>query len=164
MEKIKNTKTYLQTSIIRLEQLSIQRKVITKAIADIKKDIAKNKHMKKDNYDFTNELYTYALQVIKKMSKVIDIEKMKEDGIYDKYKTKDKESVTYHILKIDNKELSNNVSEEQKKQLNYQMLYSKLEQAICETKAEYPNSEVTSFLMNKVETYLAEIQTILRGN
>ena len=44
------------------------------------------------------------------------------------------------------------------------MLYSKLEQAICETKAEYPNSEVTSFLMNKVETYLAEIQTILRGN
>tara|TARA_R100000988_G_scaffold40016_1_gene19825 strand:- start:168 stop:413 length:246 start_codon:yes stop_codon:yes gene_type:complete len=61
-------------------------------------------------------------------------------------------------------ELSNNVSEEQKKQLNYQMLYSKLEQAICETKAEFPNSEVTSFLMNRVETYLAEIQTILRGN
>lgn len=61
-------------------------------------------------------------------------------------------------------ELSNNVSEEQKKQLNYQLLYSKLEQAIVETKAEYPNSEVTSFLMNKVETYLAEIQTILRGN
>ena len=29
--------------------------------------------MKKDNYDFTNELYTYALQVIKKLSKVIDI-------------------------------------------------------------------------------------------
>ena len=50
------------------------------------------------------------------------------------------------------------------KQLNYQMLYSKLEQAICETKAQFPNSEVTSFLMNKVETYLAEIQTILRGN
>ena len=109
MEKIKNTKTYLQTSIIRLEQLSMQRKVITKAIADIKKDIAKNKHMKKDNYDFTNELYTYALQVIKKMSKVIDIEKMKEDGIYDKYKTKDKESVTYHILKIDNKDIKKSI-------------------------------------------------------
>lgn len=59
-------------------------------------------------------------------------------------------------------ELSNNISNEQKKQLNYQMLYSKLEQAICETKAQFPNSEVTDFLMNRVNEYLAEIQAIIR--
>jgi len=59
-------------------------------------------------------------------------------------------------------ELSNNISSEQKKQLNYQMLYSKLEQAICETKAEFPNTETTNFLMNRVNEYLAEIQSIIR--
>ena len=59
-------------------------------------------------------------------------------------------------------ELSNNISNEQKKQLNYQMLYSKLEQAICETKAEFPNSEVTNFLMSRVNEYFAEIQSIIR--
>tara|TARA_Y100001938_G_C8072988_1_gene424279 strand:- start:1264 stop:1506 length:243 start_codon:yes stop_codon:yes gene_type:complete len=59
-------------------------------------------------------------------------------------------------------ELANNISNEQKKQLNYQMLYSKLEQAICETKAHFPNSEVTDFLMNRVNEYLAEIQSIIR--
>jgi len=59
-------------------------------------------------------------------------------------------------------ELSNSITEEQKKQLNYQLLYSKLEQAIVETKEQYPNSEVTNFLMNKVHNYLAEIQSIIR--
>ena len=59
-------------------------------------------------------------------------------------------------------ELSNTISNEQKKQLNYQLLYSKLEQAIVETKEQYPNNEVTNFLMNKVHTYLAEIQSIIR--
>ena len=59
-------------------------------------------------------------------------------------------------------ELSNSITDEQKKQLNYQLLYSKLEQAIVETKEQYPNSEVTNFLMNKVHTYLAEIQSIIR--
>ena len=59
-------------------------------------------------------------------------------------------------------ELSNSITEEQKKQLNYQLLYSKLEQAIVETKEQYPNNEVTNFLMDKVHTYLAEIQSIIR--
>ena len=59
-------------------------------------------------------------------------------------------------------ELSNSITDEQKKQLNYQLLYSKLEQAIVETKEQYPNNEVTNFLMNKVHTYLAEIQSIIR--
>ena len=60
-------------------------------------------------------------------------------------------------------ELSNNITNERKKQLNYQMLYSKLEQAICETKAEFPNTETTNFLMNRVNEYLAEIQSIIRN-
>ena len=59
-------------------------------------------------------------------------------------------------------ELSNSITDEQKKQLNYQLLYSKLEQAIVETKEQYPNNEVTNFLMDKVHTYLAEIQSIIR--
>ena len=59
-------------------------------------------------------------------------------------------------------ELSNTITDEQKKQLNYQLLYSKLEQAIVETKEQYPNNEVTNFLMDKVHTYLAEIQSIIR--
>ena len=59
-------------------------------------------------------------------------------------------------------ELSNSITDEQKKQLNYQLLYSKLEQAIVETKEQYPNNEVTNLLMNKVHTYLAEIQSIIR--
>ena len=58
--------------------------------------------------------------------------------------------------------LSNSITDEQKKQLNYQLLYSKLEQAIVETKEQYPNNEVTNFLMDKVHTYLAEIQSIIR--
>ena len=59
-------------------------------------------------------------------------------------------------------ELANSITDEQKKQLNYQLLYSKLEQAIVETKEQYPNNEVTNFLMDKVHTYLAEIQSIIR--
>ena len=59
-------------------------------------------------------------------------------------------------------ELSNSITDEQKKQLNYQLLYSKLEQAIVETKEQYPNNEVTNFLMDKVHTYLSEIQSIIR--
>ena len=59
-------------------------------------------------------------------------------------------------------ELSNSIKDKQKKQLNYQLLYSKLEQAIVETKEQYPNNEVTNFLMDKVHTYLAEIQSIIR--
>ena len=59
-------------------------------------------------------------------------------------------------------ELSNSITDEQKKQLNYQLLYSKLEQAIVETKEQYPNNEVTNFLMDKVHPYLAEIQSIIR--
>jgi hypothetical protein len=59
----------------------------------------------KNNYDFSNELHTYALQIIEKFSTIIDTELMKEDKVYDKYKTKERKSVTFHILKIDNKDI-----------------------------------------------------------
>ena len=38
MVKIKNTKTFLETSIIRLQQLDKQKKDISKQIIEIKKD------------------------------------------------------------------------------------------------------------------------------
>ena len=68
----------------------------------------------------------------------------------------------FTLVNSNNLVTQSRVTEEQKKQLNYQLLYSKLEQAIVETKEQYPNSEVTNFLMNKVHTYLAEIQSIIR--
>jgi len=104
VKKIKNTKAYLQTSIIRCFQLDTQIKQLSKARAEVKKDITelmKNKN----NYDFSNELHTYALQIIEKFSTIIDTEQMKEDKVYDKYKTKERKSVTFHILKIDNKDI-----------------------------------------------------------
>ena len=60
-------------------------------------------------------------------------------------------------------ELSNSVTEEQRKQINYQLICSALEKAIVEIYAQYPNSEVTNDLRNKVNTYLAELQIVLQG-
>tara|TARA_R100000329_G_scaffold28977_1_gene26707 strand:+ start:1242 stop:1490 length:249 start_codon:yes stop_codon:yes gene_type:complete len=60
-------------------------------------------------------------------------------------------------------ELANSVTEEQKKQINYQLICSALEKAIVEIYANYPNSEVTNELRNKVNNYLAELQVVLNG-
>jgi hypothetical protein len=60
-------------------------------------------------------------------------------------------------------ELANSITEEQKKQINYQLICSALEKAIVEIYANYPNSEVTNELRNKVNTYLAELQVVLNG-
>ena len=60
-------------------------------------------------------------------------------------------------------ELSNSVTEEQRKQINYQLICSALEKAIVEIYAQYPNSDVTNDLRNKVNTYLAELQIVLQG-
>ena len=60
-------------------------------------------------------------------------------------------------------ELSNSVTEEQRKQINYQLICSALEKAIVEIYAQYPNSEVTNDLRNKVNNYLAELQIVLQG-
>jgi hypothetical protein len=60
-------------------------------------------------------------------------------------------------------ELANAITDEQKKQINYQLICSALEKAIVETYAQYPNSEVTNELRNKVNNYLAELQIVLMG-
>ena len=60
-------------------------------------------------------------------------------------------------------ELANSITEEQKKQINYQLVCSALEKAIVEIYANYPNSEVTNELKNKVSNYLAELQVVLNG-
>ena len=60
-------------------------------------------------------------------------------------------------------ELSNSITNEQRKQINYQLICSALEKAIVEIYAQYPNSEVTNDLRNKVNTYLAELQIVLQG-
>lgn len=60
-------------------------------------------------------------------------------------------------------ELSNSITNEQKKQINYQLICSALEKAIVEIYANYPNSEVTNELKNKVNNYLAELQVVLNG-
>ena len=108
VKKIKNTKAYLQSSIVRLYQLDTQVKQLSKARSEVKKDITKllDKEM---NYQFSNELNTYALQIIKKVSTIIDTDKMKEDEVYDKYKTKERESTTFHILKLDNEDIKKSI-------------------------------------------------------
>ena len=60
-------------------------------------------------------------------------------------------------------DLANSITEEQKKQINYQLICSALEKAIVEIYANYPNSEVTNELRNKVNNYLAELQVVLNG-
>ena len=108
VKKIKNTKAYLESSIARLYQLDTQVKQLSKARSEVKKDITKL--LKKEmNYQFSNELHTYALQIIKKVSTIIDTDKMKEDEVYDKYKTKERESTTFHILKLDNKDIKKSI-------------------------------------------------------
>ena len=108
VKKIKNTKAYLQSSIARLYQLDTQVKKLSKARSEVKKDITKILD-KKMNYEFSNELHTYALQIIKKVSTKIDTDKMREDEIYEKYKTKEVNSTTFHILKLDNKDIKKSI-------------------------------------------------------
>ena len=60
-------------------------------------------------------------------------------------------------------ELANSITDEQRKQINYQLICSALEKAIVEIYANYPNSEVTNELRNKVNNYLAELQVVLNG-
>ena len=60
-------------------------------------------------------------------------------------------------------ELANSITDEQRTQINYQLICSALEKAIVEIYAQYPNSEVTNDLRNKVNNYLAELQIVLQG-
>ena len=63
----------------------------------------------KNSYTFANELHTYSLQIIEKFSTIIDTDKMKEDEIYEKYKTKEVTSTTFHILKLDNEDIKTSI-------------------------------------------------------
>ena len=60
-------------------------------------------------------------------------------------------------------ELANSISDEQRTQINYQLICSALEKAIVEIYAQYPNNQVTTDLRNKVNNYLAELQVVLNG-
>ena len=60
-------------------------------------------------------------------------------------------------------ELANAITDEQKKQINYQLICSALEKAFVEIYAQNPNSEETNDLRNKVNNYLAELQIVLMG-
>ena len=108
VKKIKNTKAFLQSSIIRRFQLDAQIKELSKAKREVDKEI-KEIMKSKNSYTFANELHTYALQIIKKVSTIIDTDKMKEDEVYEKYKTKERESTTFHILKLDNEDIKKSI-------------------------------------------------------
>tara|TARA_R110002072_G_scaffold85355_2_gene193528 strand:+ start:369 stop:614 length:246 start_codon:yes stop_codon:yes gene_type:complete len=60
-------------------------------------------------------------------------------------------------------ELANSITDEQRTQINYQLICSALEKAIVEIYAQYPNNQVTNDLRNKVNNYLAELQVVLNG-
>ena len=58
-------------------------------------------------------------------------------------------------------ELRNSLTEEQRKQINYQLVCSAMEKAIIEIYAEYPNSNVTNALKEKLMEYLSELTVII---
>jgi len=60
-------------------------------------------------------------------------------------------------------ELANSITDEQRTQINYQLICSALEKAIVEIYATYPNQEITHDLRNRVNNYLAELQVVLNG-
>jgi len=60
-------------------------------------------------------------------------------------------------------ELADSITDEQRTQINYQLICSALEKAIIEIYAKYPNQEITHDLRNKVNNYLAELQVVLNG-
>ena len=58
-------------------------------------------------------------------------------------------------------ELRNSLTEEQRKQINYQLVCSAMEKAIIEIYAEYTNSNVTNALKEKLMEYLSELAVII---
>jgi ATP:corrinoid adenosyltransferase len=93
-------KAFLETSIIRLEQLSKQQKETAKEISSVKKDILEILD-KKLSYSFANEVNRYDLVIVKETSTIIDNDRLKKDKLYDFYKTKPRKQTKYHITKGD---------------------------------------------------------------
>tara|TARA_Y100001938_G_C8072988_1_gene424280 strand:- start:1506 stop:1841 length:336 start_codon:yes stop_codon:yes gene_type:complete len=98
VKKILNKKQYLNSLIIRIEQLDKQRKDISKAIANSKKDAIKLLG-KKVSHTFDNQLEKIVLQIVKTTDYVLDIQKLKDANIYEKYKTKERNTTKFHITR-----------------------------------------------------------------
>ena len=98
VKKILNKKQYLNSLIIRIEQLDKQKKDILKSIASCKKDVLKLLG-KKVSHTFDNQLEKIVLQIVKTTDYVLDIQKLKDDNLYEKYKTKERNSTKFHITR-----------------------------------------------------------------
>jgi len=98
VKKIVNKKQYLNSLIIRIEQLEKQRKEISKSIANSKKDAIKLLG-KKVSHTFDNQLEKIVLQIIKSTDYILDTQKLKDDNLYEKYKTKPRNTVKFHITR-----------------------------------------------------------------
>tara|TARA_R100000988_G_scaffold56500_1_gene28197 strand:- start:123 stop:431 length:309 start_codon:yes stop_codon:yes gene_type:complete len=61
-------------------------------------------------------------------------------------------------------EVSRNMSDEQKTNINYQLVHTATERAIVEIYAQYPNSQVTQDLKARISQYLAELQSVIVDN
>ena len=83
VKKILNKKQYLNSLIIRIEQLDKQKKDILKSIASCKKDVLKLLG-KKVSHTFDNQLEKIVLQ---------------DANLYEKYKTKPRNQTKFHITR-----------------------------------------------------------------
>lgn len=61
-------------------------------------------------------------------------------------------------------EVSRNMTDEQKTNINYQLVHTATERAIVEIYAQYPNSQVTQDLKTRINQYLAELQSVIVDN
>jgi len=100
---IVDKKSFLETSIIRLDQLQDKQKNIAKDIKETKEDIFSllSEIYNDVSYSFENEKWAVSLQIVEKTSTKIDNDRLKEDNLYDQYKTKETSSRTFHITKKD---------------------------------------------------------------
>jgi|TARA_Y100000114_G_scaffold74467_1_gene68293 uncharacterized protein (UPF0335 family) len=98
VKKILNKKQYLNSLIIRIEQLDKQKKDILKSIASCKKDVLKLLG-KKVSHTFDNQLEKIVLQIVKTTDYVLDTQKLKDANLYEKYKTKPRNQTKFHITR-----------------------------------------------------------------
>lgn len=61
-------------------------------------------------------------------------------------------------------EVSRTMTDEQKTNINYQLVHTATERAIVEIYAQYPNSQVTQDLKTRINQYLAELQSVIVDN
>ena len=61
-------------------------------------------------------------------------------------------------------EVANNMSDEQKTNINYQLVHTATERAIVEIYAQYPNSQVTQDLKTRINHTETDIETYNFGD